>query len=73
MRTVKVNEKDIQRYLFRKCHYILVPEIEIESGEEVIATSQEGIYRFHVTDSMVIRGNWNSYSVCTVENLRVIQ
>lgn len=73
MRPVKVNETDIQRYLFRKCHYIVVPDMEVHSGEELIATSEEGMYRFYVTDSLVIRGNWTEYSICTVENLTVVQ
>lgn len=73
MRVVKANERDVQRYMFRKCGYILIPDVDIGSGEELIASTQEGMYRFYVTDSLVIRGGFTEYSICTVENFRVLE
>lgn len=75
MKAVKVSEKDVQRFAQGACHYILIPEEEIYSGEDVLAVSEneEGVYRFHVSDSMRIRCAFVAYSICTVDSFKVIK
>lgn len=72
MKAVKVNERDIQRYVFKKCYYIIVPGEEINSGDTVVATSNEGIYGFHVTDVLQINSGFYGYAVCTVDEFKVL-
>lgn len=75
MRAVKLSERDIQRFVMGACHYILVPEEELYAGEDVLAVSEneEGVYRFHITDSMRVRCAFSSFSICTIEKFKVIK
>lgn len=72
MKAVKVNERDMQRYVFQKCSYILVPGEDIVSGDAVVAASNEGIYGFHVTDALHIRAGFTAYTICTVDEFKVL-
>lgn len=72
MRAVRVSEKDVKNYLFRKRNYLIVSE-EVKAEEVLILVSEEGTYRCHVTDALAPRIYGSiPFSILTVDNFEVL-
>lgn len=74
MKKIKAFERDIVRYVTKKCNYILVPSDIVQEGDELVIETGEGEYCVHVTDVVIAsRLSTCQMAILTVDRFEVVK
>lgn len=74
MKKIKAFERDIVRYVTKKCNYLLVPSDIVHEGDELVIETGEGEYFVHVTDvAVAARFSTCQISILTVDRFEVVK